>query len=303
MVAHNDEDRQMTKDKKLYQTTDCWRKILSLVFPEKPKFSKLTFTYPAWLKLQCYINLIGDYEITGFGRIVDNHIVDIKIIPQTVKSAEVDCDIDAMVDFIKQVPVSERGQWILDWHSHVNMGVFMSGTDSKNYEEQFEARLNQQFPVMIVNKRGEVWCNNYMETGLKPIEVTIDKDSIPMTRETLLELYNECDNEVQNKCKKKEYSTRTRWSYLYDKDSKDKDDDDYDYNSWYSSYQDDRYNTPTYKKKEDEKVSTVSDSDDHCLSCGTYLVNADEYDRLLCDDCWEKMTPTEQMNWIESLRK
>lgn len=286
-----------TKDK-LYQTTNCWSKILGLVFPEKPKYSKLVFTYPAWLKLQCYINLVGDYEITGFGRIVDDHIVDIKIIPQTVKSAEVECDVDAMVEFMTQIPKDQRGQWVLDWHSHVDMSVFMSGTDSKNYEEQFEARLNKQFPVMIVNKKGDVWCNNYMETGLKPIEVTIDKDSIPMTRETLLELYNECDNDVQNKCKKKNDFT-TRYSYLYDKSKKD----DEDYGSYYSSWQYDGYNTPTYGKKKEEKVSTVYDEDDYCLSCGTFLAGAEEYDHLLCEDCWNKMTPTEQMEWIEDLRK
>lgn len=280
---------------------NCWRSILNLVFPEKPKFSKLTFTYPAWLKLQCYINLVGEYEITGFGRIVVDKIVDIKIIPQTVKSAEVDCDIDAMVDFMKQVPKDERGQWILDWHSHVNMGVFMSGTDSSNYEEQLEARLNQQFPVMIVNKKGDVWCQNYMETGLKPIEVTIDKSS-DMDKDTLFELYSQCERDVQTMCKKKEYVTYAdRWSKLYTKsdDSKqtsiwDNIEDEY---SW--GYQDSRYNPPTYNKKKD----TINDDVDYCISCNSYLVEPDEYDRGICDECWGLMTPVDRDEWIKNLRK
>lgn len=295
----------MTKKKdELYLTTNCWSKILNLVFPEKPKFSKLIFTCPAWLKLQCYINLVGDYEITGFGRIVDDRIVDIKIIPQTVKSAEVDCDIDAMVDFMRKLPKEERGQWILDWHSHVDMGCFMSGTDSKNYEEQLEARLNQQFPVMIVNKKGEVWCQNYMETGLKPIEVSVDEDTSAITKETLKEMYDACDLDVQTLCKKKTYSTRG-FSYLT---SNTKDDDDAyswgnGYGSYYSSYQYDGYNTPSYSKKKDALKSVkATDDDDCCVSCGTYLSDPDEYDRGLCEDCWKQMTPTEQMEWLENLK-
>lgn len=277
-----------------FNPVDCLSTVMDLYYPIEPKFKSLTFTPQSWIKLQSYINLVGDYEITGFGRIVDDTIVDIKILKQKVKPANVDCDIDSIVEFMKAIPNDQKGQWILDWHSHVDMGVFMSGTDSENYEAQFKARLKKQFPVMIVNKKSQIWCNNYINSDkLVPIEVSVDKSKKP-TVEEITSLYEECYNDVStlvevNKPKSNilgyNYNTTTTYNSS---------DDDYDYDYYWGNWSD-RFGTPRYNKKKEKN------NDDYCLSCKTYLVDIDEYDRGICSDCWEKMTPTEQMEWSKRI--
>lgn len=274
-----------------FNPSDCLSTVMDLYYPIEPKFKSLTFTPQSWIKLQSYINLVGDYEITGFGRIVDDTIVDIKILKQKVKPAEVDCNIDSMVEFMKAIPKEEIGQWILDWHSHVEMGVFMSGTDSANYEAQYQARLKKQYPVMIVNKKHQVWCNNYINPDkLVPIEIKISQEK--PTREEIETLYNECYNEVSELVEIDKPKTNILgYDYKYCNDSNN----DYDYQYSWGNWSE-RFNTPRYNKKKEEK-----NNDDYCLSCKTYLVDTDEYDRGICSDCWEKMTPTEQMEWSKRI--
>lgn len=299
----------------MYQVTECWNQILEMVFPAQPKWTELTFTRRAWLELQCYINLVGGYEVTGFGRVVDNQIVDVKILKQTVKPATVDCDVDAMLEFLQAIPKDQIGQWVLDWHSHVKMGVFASGTDSKNYEEQFEARLRNQFPYIIVNQLGDVYSRCYINPR-KETEIKISILQEDITKDELLAIYEECKKDVEELCSKPNYSTQSTTWYDYDSDD-----------AWgrYYGYNNNSFGTLTTNqkgksccnKKKDSKSKEITvgddddrtdkqlhlvDSDDLCISCGTYLADATEYDRGICDDCWEKMTPTEQMQYIENIK-
>ena len=304
----------------MIEINECWNEILEMVFPSKPNWTELNFTRKAWLKLQCYINLIGDYEITGFGRVVDNTILDVKILKQTVKSSTVDCDVDAMMDFLKAIPKDQTGQWILDWHSHVKMGTFASGTDSANYKEQFEARLRKQFPYIIVNQQGSVYARCYINPN-KETEIKVGVIQDDITKEELLELYEECKKDIEENCSKPEYKTTTySWG------------DDYDWGKYYGYNSKNKLSTShsgescckKHKKKDtnsegthddrtlkqlilddcdDSDYSTRysnSDDDDFCISCHTYLADAIEYDRGICDDCWEKLTPSEQMDYINS---
>ena len=285
-------------------TTNCLSDILEMFFPSKPRFTKLTFTLPAWVKLQCFINLVGDYEITGFGRIVDDHIIDIKILPQKIKRATVDCDIDAMVDFLKNTPRDEIGQWVLDWHSHVEMAASPSCTDDSNYEEQWNARLKGQFPVMIVNKLGSIYCMNYITPNKRTqIEVNIDKDSIPLTKDEVEKIYNTCKADVEKYCTEPVYKVdNNQWKYHSDSY------EDYDYNWGRGASSFKSSGIPLYeqsKKKESIKKSfdvVDNDDDEYCSSCHTYLVDADEYDRGLCNDCWEKLTPSEKIEYINYIK-
>ena len=310
----------------MYEVNECFNQIYELAFPQEPLWTSLTFTKSCWLKLQCYINLIGDYEITGFGRIVDNKIIDVKILKQEVKSATVDCDVDAMMKFLTSIPKEQRGQWTLDWHSHVKMGTFASGTDTSNYKEQFEARLRKQFPFIIVNQLGSVYARCYISpTKETPIEILVDNEEV--TKEQLLALYEECKKDVQELCTRPVYKSSVGFNYGYYGYGV-KDTDDYDYSNWTSK---DKLSTSHHgkcgskssKKKdvkkekedtgydeytkqlllEDETTYLSSryssyDEDDFCQSCHTYLSDADEYDRGLCDDCWEKLTPNEQYQYL-----
>lgn len=295
----------------MFETAQCWDNIYELVFPTQPKWTSLTFDYRAWLKLQCYINLVGDYEITGFGRVVDNRIIDIKILKQEVKSATVDCDIDSMIDFMRSIPKDQIGQWILDWHSHVKMGVFASGTDTKNYKAQYEARCRNQFPLIIVNQLGDIYSRVYISPS-KETSLEIKLDKSPITKEELLTLYESCKKEVEELCSKKTY-TYTKADYY----------ESYDWGKYYNyNKPDDAKLSTTHhgqcgnKKKDqnsDDIITTTTDndpvnssiikkidSDDYCISCGYYLADNEEYDRGICHDCWEKMTYDERYQYLAS---
>lgn len=317
-----------------YEVTECFEKINDLFFPTIPKFTQLEFSAEAWAKIVCYINLIGDYEITGFGRVVDNKVIDIKILKQTVKQSTVDCDLDSMVKFLMEIPSDQRGQWILDWHSHVNMGVFASGTDTTNYKDQWEARLKEQYPYLIINKSLETYCQCYHSPSRSTnIKLSIE-DLKSVSKDRLVEIYNQCKADIEALCEKYTYtrSTYTTSTYNWNK-KKDEDEDDYDnyYNgggywqngSYYSSYNYSQQKLPTThhggtcatKKNDidasakknvellDERDLAVATDEDYkdefCCSCNTYLNSAIEYDRGLCDDCWEAMSEFERACWKE----
>lgn len=256
--------------------TDCLEYLMDEFFPVQPKYTQLIMTRKAWAKMLAYANLAGKYEITGFARIVDGKIVDVKILEQVVKSATVDASTESMLKFLMELPKEERGQWVLDWHSHVDMGVFESGTDEDNYNLQFEARARQQFPYMIINKSGERYCRCYCKRFKKtPINIVMDNDTI--TKDELEAIYNECKSEVAEKCSYTmtyTYTTNTGFGY--------------------------KPTTLTFGKKKEEK-SIEKIGDEHCMSCKAILVNSGELNRGLCDDCWDAMTWTEQTAFCQSL--
>lgn len=310
--------------------------LIDTLFPAEPMYKELSFTRYAWTKMLTYAHLIGKYEITGFGRVIDNQVVDVKILRQKVKEATVDCDVDAMMDFLMNIPPDQHGQWTLDWHSHVDMGAFASGTDTANYKEQFTARLKKQFPYIIINKRQECYCKCYVNpTTSTDIKVTIEPSSL--TKDEFLGIYNECKEDIENLCSKTSYiytgKTSVKGYYgNYNYYSDDADDDEYA--SYYSSYfgagtkksdvtklstthhgesctkknADDDYAEEVVKDMQelDERAyqqaldfKNNADLDDFCESCGVYLKTAMEYDRGLCDDCWSKLTPDEKVEWCK----
>lgn len=299
-----------------YTVTNCLGVLKELFFPTEPKYKELTFTQETYAKLMCYIHLIGDYEITGFGRVVDNKIIDVKILRQTVKSATVDCDVDAMNEFLMAIPKDQIGQWILDWHSHVNMGVFASGTDSSNYEQQWKARLNNQFPLIIVNKSQQIYSKCYISPS-RQTDLKIKVETEGLTKDRLIEIYNECTNDIETQCSKNQVTyQQTTWyqgNNYYNKYYKNDDYDDYDQSYSYTGTKVDLTNN---KKKGLAKVvnikntqnkenldSSKEDNDDVCWSCGQFLWSALEYDRGICDDCWELMPLEDRRQWLEAIRE
>ena len=297
----------------MFEIVECWNDICEMVFPTKPKWTELTFTRPTWLKLQCYINLIGDYEITGFGRIVDNQIVDVKILKQKVKSATVDCDTEAMGEFLLSIPKDQRGQWTLDWHSHVKMGVFASGTDTDNYKEQYEARLRQQFPYIIVNQQGECYSKVYI-SPYKTTDLVIKVGNEPITRDELLAIYEGCKSDIQQLCSKRSYKTASSYSTgnLYTAwDNDDAWGKYYGYNATHlptnhagkscckqKKSPKDIINSPDIPTHDD--TIDKSSSEDFCISCNTYLADANEFDRGICNDCWDLMSENDRYMYMKN---
>ena len=181
----------------MYQVFECFKLIRRLI--EKPKYTKLKVSNKVWLKLLCYINLVGDYEISGFGRIKNNEIIDFKILRQTIGRANAKCDEQAVVEFMKSVPINEISEWELDWHSHVNFNPTPSGTDWGNYELMQEIRLGNQFPVMIVNKHQELTLINYLNK-LKSTPIELINTEEEVTEEELTVIYNNCKQDIEELC-------------------------------------------------------------------------------------------------------
>lgn len=313
------------------KANECWNEIYEWIFPTEPKFKTLTITFKTWVKLMTYCHLVGDYEVTGFGRVVDNKLIDVKILKQTIKSATVDCDTEAMAEFLMSIPKDQRGQWILDWHSHVKMGVFASGTDTANYKEQWEARLKEQFPYIIVNQMGQVYARDYIRPG-RETEISFNIEPDVITKEELKEIYETCKADVESLCSyavtytsRKDYDySEYDWSKYYGYSSKEKNNKLSTSHSGKSCTVKKNDITSDYETKGDEweeqsqqtlfeKLDSIdssdystryssNDEDDFCCSCHTYLADAEEYDRGLCDDCWDKMTVTEQYEYLRNKR-
>lgn len=248
------------------------RQLIYNIFA-KPKYKMLKITKRAYLKLMCYINLIGDYEISGFGRIQDGTITDVKILKQEVKPAYVECDENAVLDFIRSIPREQLAEWELDWHSHVNMSTNPSGTDWSNYEDMSVLRGYKQFPAMIINKKQNYTLINYIsEDNSEDIELKITKEEI--TPEEIDEVYNEASNDIKANCTKAiEVKTNI---YTYNKEK----------NTVKPTY-------PTYDEYSGNWWADYDKADDndfvsyHCKSCGEQLLNSHELTTGLCEDCEE----------------
>ena len=255
-----------------FKVTECLRIIQNLF--TQPKYTELKVTMEAWIKLMCYIHLVGDDEITGLGRIKDGVITDFKIPKQVVTPTTANAADDAMIELLREIPVEEIEEWELDWHSHVDMGVFMSKTDENNYELMSMARGSKQFPLMVVNKDQDVLLKNFVHKNkITDIELTL------MTKELSAEeyekIYNECKEDVLAKVTEMPKQVAKK----VDK-------------TWYQNY--------LAKSKKNENITeaefTVEPKDKYnlekqyyCRHCGNSLITADEIDAGLCEDCmnWE----------------
>lgn len=213
--AHQKSQQTFTLDYRNVTPANCFRLIKNL-FSEKP-ITEYTFTPLAWAKINFYINLIGDLEITGLGKLEGNMITDIGILRQVVRSAYVSCDEIAIAEFMRDKAPEEAIKWNLDWHSHVDMGVTPSSTDKNNYEVMGSLRFGEIFPFMIINKSQDIYSANYYGNGHwrnikihKPIEAE-------MQNLNLKEIHDSCKKDITEKCKEevKVWQTQTYYNNGY----------------------------------------------------------------------------------------
>lgn len=292
---------QQTVTNTLYPITECYNTIKHMFSP--PEVEKLVIEPEAWFKLMYFIHLIGDYEISGFGRIQETDeegtysLIDVDIIKQTVRGAYVESDEDAVLDFIRRVPVDQRKEWTLDWHSHVNMGTTPSGTDWTNYSDMLKARSGIQFPAMIVNKRDEYTAYQIISEA-KHTEIDIYKRAImgeTVPEERLVEIYNECKQKVQTLCTKYAAATGTwykpqsttwsnnnqkGWTYY------DETDDGYYPRHYWEDEEDDE----VVEAKKQGFVFDDDDTDYACDYCGAALTTTEEISNRCCKTCWADFT-------------
>lgn len=188
--------------------------MLKRKFFSTQQYQKLIFTPQAYLKMMAYMHLIGDLEITGLGKLSLKNkekqiyqVDDIAILEQEVRSAYVDTSATAISDFIQQLPTTDAPeQWALDWHSHVNMATSPSGTDWDNYEEMSKLRMNNTFPFIVANKKGDIFAGEYIsDHEYYKLEVQIptqDELRTAIDQQTYTNIYNQCKNDIELKCTK-----------------------------------------------------------------------------------------------------
>jgi len=281
-----------------YPICECFNIIKNMY--TAPDYTQLVIEQRAWIKLMCFIHLIGDYEISGFGRIVDGRVVDFDILKQEVRGAYVEASDDAVIDFIRRTPADQRGEWILDWHSHVEMGTTPSGTDWTNYEDMLKARMGKQFPFMIVNKKQSVTCMQYISEQRHPdisIVLSIKED---VSESDMLAIYNECKEKVELLCKKYEAPVTTYVpSYINPKQAttwphyqrNNRVDDYNDYYGWgnrYGEWDDDD------EVAEAKRQGFVFDDElEYCSECGKVLdlEDPDQQTWGVCAECLGKVLP------------
>ncbi len=116
---------------------------------------EIVLSSESYAKICNWVDLCSK-EISGLGTIEireDSIYVDqVYLLDQEVTGADTDIDSVAIAKLLGNLPKSSKNRLRFWWHSHVNMGVFWSGTD----ETCIKALRGEGFILSIVfNKKGE----------------------------------------------------------------------------------------------------------------------------------------------------
>lgn len=147
--------------KKLKKTYDLASKKVEFSFPEIKK----TCTLYIPTKIQNKINALVENcqkEIAWHcltTRVQEDvfMICDVIVFPQTVTAATVTSDADEYAKWIMTLDDKTFNNMKCHMHSHVNMGVSPSGTDTK-YQNEVVQNEEDYFIFMIWNKKGDNWA-------------------------------------------------------------------------------------------------------------------------------------------------
>ena len=283
----------------LFPVVECFTALRNLW--ARPEIEELTITHTAYMKLMAYIHLIGKYEISGFGRVqkIDDeyYVTDFDIIKQTVEGAYVESDEDAILDFLRRTPADQREEWILDWHSHVRMSTNPSGTDWNNYEDMLTARMNHQFPILVVNQNEEMTAYQII-TPEKHTEIGLCIEDKPFNEEELRRIYDSCKKQIQELCsyrvRKAPTITTTQWNNTTGGWN-------WSWKNWAGKTDSQDYIQTKITDKSSNSIITEDDDeiDDmvayhnegyqmQCEYCGNILKTRTELEYGCCEKCWEE---------------
>ena len=262
----------MVKGENAFKPRECLRTIQNLF--ASPKYTELKIGMRAYIKLMCYCHLAGEQEITGFGRIKNGEIIDLKIPYQTVTGTTAEASDEDIMDFMRELPIDEIPEWELDWHSHCDMQAFISSTDEDNYELMSMAKGGKQFPILVVNKKGEVCCKNFIHAGKVPT-IAFKLEKSELSNKEIQNIYELCKAEVIERVSMKPIVKQVN------------------NNTWYKpTYSQSKFNyggNYGYSKKQNADFDDGTTEEYYgfykCQSCGTRLITAEEMDNGLCDDC------------------
>ena len=137
------------------------------------EFPRVEIELSAFQKLTGFLRLMPRHEINGFGIVhcLGNRfrITDVFLVDQVVSVAEVVTDDKAFNRLISDLAAQGGDPSLLrlQWHSHVTMPAFFSGTDIatiRNYTNDFMISL-------VMNRQGEYSCRIDV---FEPFAVTIE---------------------------------------------------------------------------------------------------------------------------------
>lgn len=171
---------------------------------------KLTITRGAWDKIMAYTMLCPD-EISGLGKVTISGepgeekmlVTDVAIFRQSVSGAHSTIPTAALAEFqTERVQAGESmKQWCFWWHSHADMNVFFSQTDTNTIEGSTE------FPYLVslvVNKKREWKARLDVHN---PVHMFLELE-VEILEESNEEIKAICQAEIDLKVTKPEY----KWS-------------------------------------------------------------------------------------------
>lgn len=259
-----------------FKPKECLRAIQNLF--ASPKYTELKIGMKAYIKLMCYCHLAGEQEITGIGRIRSGEIIDFKIPYQVVTGTTADATDEDIIELMREIPIDEIPEWELDWHSHCDMQTFISSTDENNYELMSMAKGGKQFPILVVNKKGDVCCKQFIHAGKVPT-IAFKLEKSELSNSEIERIYNQCKQEVAERVSLKPIPTTYVKTSSYS---------NYSYGQGKLNYG----GSYGYSSKKNELTDFGNDTAEdygygygRCCSCGVELVTANEIENGLCDDC------------------
>jgi len=169
----------------------------------KSKFDALYIDPIALKKIQYWTDA-ADGEVSGLGivQIEEDRMVirEAFILDQECSGADTELDPEAISKLMTDIIKADKDPGMLKfwWHSHVNMGVFWSGTD----DECAETLSTEYAFSLVVNKKKErrVRLDLY-----NPFRITVDHVRLVELAEEDAELKEQCEKDVKEKVKSKSW--------------------------------------------------------------------------------------------------
>lgn len=185
---------------------------MSAIDTRKPKVLISTL---ALTKINYWVQA-SSVEISGLGKCTYNektnefHVSDVYLLEQTNTGTSTDIEADSVAKLLYETRDVE-GSLNFWWHSHVNMGVFWSGTDTDTIKEMGD----QGFCLATVfNKKREMKSAVYYKAeGFHPAIFLDDLETQEATTidESVLKF---CQEEMEKKCKRRVFTPPKKYGGL-----------------------------------------------------------------------------------------
>ena len=166
-------------------------------------------------KIWWYVNKCPK-EISGLGKVVVKddgtlHVRKIYLLNQEVSGSETELDDDAVATLLYESHQDE-GSLMFWWHSHVNMGVFWSGTD---HEAIRKLGANGMVLSTVYNKKGEHRTSLYMAADSWRPSVFVDNLSLRIAPELSQDETATLESEYGSKVKEAKLNTFPSYAGTY----------------------------------------------------------------------------------------